>query len=353
MAAPGSGRNAATAPVSSPPNIYYDEQLYDDGVSDTTSVYSMESTHYQHRSNNHYRAEVEKRLEAKKKAEQDNLTFKPKLFAYKGSTSSSGGVSHSSQAESAARSRFDKLYEQAKASKKSKELVVVEENSFQPILVARSSSRSRRSPSPGLTRDSVQRLYEARGAGNNDQPLPDTYSFKPQITKRASSVERRHADVADRLIQKAVDIKRRHEQSKIAKENEEKSLCTFSPKLNMNSEVLSSIKQRTSNLPSEVSERLLKYKHDRGERLESLRSTKAALESSHLTFQPNLSVSRTGSRASTPTRDMSVASFHERLSEPKPVQPAVPDFPFKPTINPVSSIISSNQVLYRPRAETQ
>lgn len=238
----------------------------------------------------HHRAEVERKREAKKREEEENLTFKPKLYEFKstGDKQDGGG-----------KSRFDKLYEHAR--KKQLQATSPEdappspELTFHPTLVARSSSRSKRDESPA---ERVNRMYNAKGSGNNSVDVVEKPSFQPTISKRASSVERRQGDVAERLFQKSIQMKEKLE--KIQQEEAERvpDECTFTPSLNTTSRSLSATRNRKTGA-ADVAERLRKAEEDKANRLEELRRAKQAREDAEATFKPNLIPSK---RSPTPTR---------------------------------------------------
>lgn len=296
---------------------------------------SNQGSEAQHRYS-HHRAWVEKKMEARRKEEEEQLTFKPKLHEYKGSLPEDPEEG----------SRFDRLYKDAKkrhfVAKVLKASAEEPPGAFQPQLATRSSSRGKRAPSPQGVH---QRLHSQTGAGNAKPVEAEDHPFHPAITRKALEISRNQTvDVADRLFQKSFELKEKLEKKKAeaaAKQstNEE---CTFSPKLPSNTRSLSANRARKAvsegeTPPKAAADRLLKYEEQKKARLEMLRQTKLEVESSEITFAPNLKTSN--QHISYKSSNSSQTVFDRLISAQTSSKVQPPDNPectFRPTISKVS-----------------
>ena len=288
----------------------------------------------------HYRSLIEKRIELRRIEEDSQLTFKPALYEYKKSLPTSNESTN----------RFEKLYKDAKKRQNEVKPSPADQNSFQPTLVARSSSRGKRSPSP---QNLVAKLHTQTGSGNQRPVAVQDPPFQPAITRKALEVSRSGGDIADRLFQKSFELKEKHERLKAEHDQKKNGLeeCTFSPQLPSNTRSLSASRIRKSLgegelAPKDPAERLYKYDEQKKARMELLRRAKEEVESSEITFQPRL-VSTSAAisyRSSTPTQ-----SVYERLSTESTIStgsPEVAECTFQPQISRQSTELAVCYSLY-------
>jgi bifunctional DNA-binding transcriptional regulator/antitoxin component of YhaV-PrlF toxin-antitoxin module len=284
-----------------------------------------------HHRYSHYRAWVEKKMEARRMEEEQQLTFKPKLHEYKGSAPGNPEEG----------TRFDKLYKDAK--KRHLEAKVIKahaeepQGSFQPQLVTRSSSRGKRAPSPqGIH----QRLHAQTGAGNLKSVQADDHPFHPAITRKALEISRNQSvDIADRLFQKSFELKDKQDKKRAEAEAKQHNSeeCTFSPKLPSNTRSLSASRAKKSvsegeTPPKAAADRLLKYEEQKKARLEMLRQTKMEVESSEITFAPNLKSTHQNVAYKSSNPNQTVYDRLQAVSK-KSQLPDNPECTFKPTIS--------------------
>lgn len=201
--------------------------------------------------------EVLRMLENKKKAEEDNFTFKPKLVDSK----------RFSKKDIGATKRYEKLYEDAKKK-------IDLEKASKPEL----KSPASRSVSKD-TSDLVDRLYNSK-VGKITSPLEEP-SFKPSITKRAISIERSR-DFAEKLHEDGAKLREKLVKQKEDFEQQYLASCTFHPKINENSKEISS--QKSASEP--FYERLRKYELEKLRKIEQARLAKEEQEKSMNTFHP-------------------------------------------------------------------
>jgi hypothetical protein len=311
-------------------------EYYGDSNSNHNGQYSPDmnsnaGSSAQHRYS-HYRAWVEKKMESRRIEEEQHLTFKPKLHEYKGNVPTNPEEG----------SRFDRLYKDARKRHVEAKMIKAQseepQTSFQPQLATRSSSRGKRAPSPQPVHE---RLHTQTGAGNLKQVHKEDPPFHPAVTRKALEVSRSHnVDVADRLYQKSFEMKEKHdkkraEQDKIQNTNED---CTFAPKLTSNTRSLSASRARRAvgegeAPPSSAAERLLKYEEQKKARLEMLRQTKLEVESSEITFSPNIGVSaKIGYKTNTPNQTVFDRLNKESTAFNRVHSPENPECTFKPEI---------------------
>lgn len=295
------------------------------------------------------RLEVMMKREAKQKEIEENLTFKPKMLTRKSSfskPSSNDGAT-----------RFELLYEDAKKrsakiTDKSANSSFEKEITFQPQLVTRSRSSSRASlhddnSSVGSTTSSfVDRLYTSSKKDFSQNQAQ--YSFKPSITKRASSIDRSHMrETTDRLYNLSSQIKAREERVKEERELEVLRKYSFAPTINPKSRDMSAERKRYSEGPKEIHERLLRYEEIKTRRLEAAMEQKRQQELAGVTFKP--SINESSKRTPTPTRS---GDLFERLAKPvdkealASKQIALEGELFKPNLSATASKRSPSVRLY-------
>lgn len=278
-------------------------------------------------SNRNKRAEIEKKIEAKRRQEEEEFSFKPKLYEFR-----------SSKEPNKSGSRFEKLYKDAQKrhSDFSEKLSASEAISptFQPVLISRPIDKNKRPASPsGL----ISRLYSSSGAGNCMASAPERPSFQPQITQRAKSTDRGQANVSQRLFQSSLQAREKIEKKKAEADAKAVVECTFSPKLNPNTRSLSANRAMRS-IPGggsgvSVTERLIRYDEQKNTRLSELRQAKQAEEDAAATFTPSIN------RWATPIDQRPV---YERLSDlvpPTVVDPMEAELTFKPQITKVAQLL--------------
>ena len=140
------------------------------------------------------REQVLLKLEEKRRQEEEQLTFKPKLQSKRGRDSTTN-----------AGSRFEKLYDEARKRQEDKTDVKKDVNAFKPKITARGRSKER-APTPEK-RD--EERYKAAGAGRKREEQPTTNNtktqenFRPKISKRAKSLERKDSSPGTRLYTQA------------------------------------------------------------------------------------------------------------------------------------------------------
>lgn len=147
--------------------------------------------------------EILMKREQKKREDEENLTFKPKIKNLKGSGPTSPEISSS---------RFDKLYSSAR--KKQEEEIIKQskppEDTFKPKLVTNQKKwKEKRAASPGNV---VDRLTATKSP---QRAHPEQYSFQPTISEKASSLDRNSGgvDVMERLYSKGKDLRSKHEKN--------------------------------------------------------------------------------------------------------------------------------------------
>jgi len=265
------------------------------------------------------RLEIMMKREAKRKEEEEHLTFKPKINTTSSTiTQSTTGLGSK---------RFDLLYEDAK---KRKELLSDKVNhsidkdlTFKPTINSRSRSSSRNRNNKDDDTQSISsnsssvhdRLYQSSKVTSTNTSLIQTPTFKPQITKRASSLDRSNSissETTERLYILSKTNKDKHEQFinnetlKLSKE------LTFQPKINKKSRDLSNSRSSKTDGDIPVHERLLKYEETKTKKLELAREEKLKQELAEATFTPSI-ISSPNVTISSPNKNVNV---FEKLSKP-------------------------------------
>ena len=265
------------------------------------------------------RMEIMLRKEKKAKEDEANFTFRPHVNKHGQASPNNGKISGKDSAN-----RFDALYSDAlkrHLEAKWKESSDEKDLTFQPKITERGRSRassrnasrtgSRASspgPATGTNETAADRLHNTqRGKLKHGTDPDNKLTFKPEITKRAMSIDRK--ETAKRLYTPNSIEKQREKMAMREMEIKERELenCTFSPKLVQNPKFATKEKL-------DIRERMSRFEELKKERL--LERQRKALEDelADTTFKPTL-ISKT-KRAATPTKP-----FHERLAQPFERQP--------------------------------
>lgn len=257
---------------------------------------------------------VDMKREAKKQAEEEQMTFKPKLMA-----------------RSSSRSRRPSSPFNASLTPPSidaKKTHVDENLTFQPKLIARSTSRGKRPPSPSPQHFS-ERLYSTKNPSNSTVEEP---SFRPAITERASSMTRSPGkSISDKLYSEAQKIKERIADKKVEVEKEAFQDCTFAPKM-----VTTSVPKR---LGDTAEERFLKYEEIKKAKIQKAKEDLLLRESSEATFKPNII------RHATPTRQGNVYNRLSSSIEKKNLKAVEDEMNVNNTFQPRITKPSSKQIV--------
>lgn len=242
--------------------------------------------------------EVMMKREAKKIAEASQLTFKPKLI--ESNLSKRWSLDNSPQGMVS--NRFDRLYSDAQKRKEEEKqkndritAVADKDLTFQPKISPRAASRERsasNSSTPSsIKKDHIERMYNSTGAGRSPTPngQVEKLSFSPQITKRASSIDRSYMrESGERLYSLSLVEREKHEKAKLEADQIELASCTFSPNLSSRPGSRSSSAQKGRS-PSNVADRMQMYEEKRRLHIEEAVKMKREREAADSTFKPNLS----------------------------------------------------------------
>ena len=267
---------------------------------------------------------LRKELEAKR--EQENYSFQPKLFEYRGLRSSEKAPAD--VVEDSTESKFDKLFRDAAAKKEFLKTYAEKTTpKFTPTLHTRSVSRERAPPS------SFEKLYAAPGAGRarEDAVKPPAPTFQPKITARASVVERDKEATPTKLYESAklLSEKKRELAEKRAAE------LTFSPKL-YSSETKRAASASRYGEDKDIAARSAAFLEIRRQHLENIKAEKEQREAVTSTFQPNIAP-----RAYVPPPSSNKAAERRRS-----ILKDNDTFTFQPTINanrsPVLSLFTKD-----------
>lgn len=236
------------------------------------------------------REQVLLKLEAKRRQEEENLTFKPKLESKRGRDTTTNG------------SRFEKLYEEARKRQEEKTDVKKDANAFKPKITSRGRSKER-APTPEK-RDEDR--YKAPGAGRRRGESPSISpkpqeNFRPKISRRARSLERKDSSPGTRLYTQAQIKQQKQQQIKEQIEKLAAEHCTFSPQLATRpktSATTDTKKPRESM--AEINERMARFMALREKKLEDARKEREARELDGYTFKPTLRTKDRKSTSNTP-----------------------------------------------------
>lgn len=285
-------------------NVEFDGEMSNESASDKENVVRLTR-----------REEILMIKEEKLRKEQNNLTFKPAIVRRGRDETVTKNVNS-----------FDRLYNQAKEKKKT----VKPEFSFKPEITDLAKSKQR-SSTPD---DKTSRLYNSNGAGRprsavpNDKQEKEKCTFKPEISKRAQSLERRRdASPATRLREMGEISKKKIEKLKEVITSKESENCTFTPRTNS--------ARRNSTEPEKlaVSERMQRYVEQRNKKLETKKQQIIEAEAESTTFQP---ISYTKYRPTRSDRDAAKVDVFSRLS-------TVPT-----ATSPVTEIASDKEYTFHP-----
>lgn len=261
------------------------------------------------------RMEIMLKKERKAKEEQDNLTFRPHVNRNGSFSSKSGGGGKDTS------NRFDALYSDAlkrHLETKWKETTTVDEKelTFTPKITergrtlassrstSRAGSRASSREREGAMESAVERLHNTpKGKLKHGVDPDNKLTFKPEITKRAMSIDRKES--AKRLYVSNSIEKEKTKAAMREMEVKERELenCTFSPKVN----------QTTKYTPNkekvDLRERMSKFEEMKKQKILEAQKQKIEQELADATFKPTLKAKL--KRAPTPTKP-----FHERLAQP-------------------------------------
>lgn len=253
--------------------------------------------------------EINLKKEMKRLEEEEQFTYHPNI------TSSVNSLKHANLSNSKvdatdnSASIFQKLYSDAKKKKEKLQVVTTDQYSFKPE-INRSSSRNRKSSNDNDNSSVSERLY-ALSLKPNDRlnNSIDLSTFKPKITKRAQSVDRKHQGPAtERLYNMNKSQIEKDEISRDIAEAQIAANFSFTPELSPRSRAISAARNKNAK-SLDVYDRLLNYEEAKSRRLEKLREDKEQQELSSLTLKPN--INENSKRAATPTRK---GDIFERLS---------------------------------------
>jgi len=243
--------------------------------------------------------EVMMKREAKKIAEASQLTFKPKLI--ESNLSKRWSLDNSPQG--LVSNRFDRLYSDAQKRKEEEKLkndrvtaVADKDLTFQPKISPRAASRERsisNSSTPSsIKKEHIERMYNSTGSGRSPTPTGqvEKLSFSPQITKRASSIDRSYMrESGDRLYSLSLIEREKHEKAKLEADKIELAACTFSPNISSSRPGSRSSSAQKGRSPSNVTDRMQMYEEKRRQHIEEAVKMKLEREAADTTFKPNLS----------------------------------------------------------------
>ena len=257
--------------------------------------------------------EVTLKREAKKIAEAANFTFKPKLI--QSNLSKRWSLDNSPQG--LVSNRFDRLYSDAQKRKEEEKerndkIIAVSDKdlTFQPKISPRAASRERSSSNSSTPNSSkkmhIERMYHSTGSGRSSTPTTDMkeqHNFSPQITKRASSIDRSHMrESGERLYSLSHIEREKHEKAKLEADKVEMSACTFSPTLvTSRPGSRSSSAQKGRSPSSHISERMQLYEEKRKKHIEEAVKMKLDREAAEITFKPAIATPAFKTKDDTPS----------------------------------------------------
>eukprot|EP01038_Epipyxis_sp_PR26KG_P005258 gene5258-7307_t len=277
------------------------------------------------------RVEIMLKKELQLKEEEANFTFKPKLPNYtrKSTKGEEGG----------GLSRFDRLYSDAlKRQIETKEAKVETNLTFQPQIHTRGRSKSPSVNSKSDSRASSTERGSLRGASPSARTKYDPNSvltFKPQISKRAKSLERKvDAPVSERLF--AHDQISKEKQKKIKEDLESKSslLFTFAPKTNNKT-----LKTKSAETELSVADRLGNYVKLRQQKILDAQKSKLERENSEITLKPTINKQSKWATPETPVYQRLSSSALKDLSSV--ISQMDEELTFKPKITKRASSVDS------------
>jgi hypothetical protein len=231
--------------------------------------------------------------QVKKQKEEENYSFKPKINVNKYSN-------NIIEIDDNINDRFDKLYKDAEKRKSLLKDKITTIISSEDEIIGKPKINSRPKPA-GITTISspssatttsenvITRLYSSTGSGRPTDKIDtkhETFSFKPTITKRASSIGRNRETHLSLFNSK----KNQEEKLKKAKQEADDKLnkqCTFSPELSLKVRSLSAQKSRPNSITQPQFNERMKYldeqKNIKIKQVQKARENEVLL---HATFQP-------------------------------------------------------------------
>lgn len=240
--------------------------------------------------------ESKKRKEVLKAELEESFTFTPQVNSLKRRSNPDD------------KNRFGLPHEKAQEAIKRKEDIKQKreksECTFKPKITAKARKLSGKTPNPRYENlyKNAQEIRQKRDEkkSENDQKVVEECSFKPKIKTMKSPTKSRPLYDAERMKLKKLAL----EQKKIEAELSE---CTFKPKV-----VAKSTKAKSDDAGGKVAgetklfDRLYQASQKRAENLEKLRHEREEQEKSIATFQPKITSSHVG-------KGGSKQPFHERL----------------------------------------
>jgi hypothetical protein len=260
------------------------------------------------------RMEIMLKREQKKREDEAQLTFQPHVNRNSRTPGSTGASISGRDAVN----RFDALYSDAlkrHIETKWKETADQKELTFTPKITERGgrsratsrtgSRQGSRASSPGpATESAIDRLHSTpKGKLKHGVDPDNKLTFKPEITKRAMSIDRK--ETAKRLYTpNSIDREKEKDARRLAEaRNRELENCTFSPQLRASSSKFTPKEQ------VDLRERMSRFEEMKKAKLQERQKQALEQELADATFKPVL-LSK-AKRAPTPTKP-----FHERLAQP-------------------------------------
>jgi hypothetical protein len=257
--------------------------------------------------------------EAKKAAEEAELTFKPQILnrgrSKRPATAGGGGGDVS---------RFDRLYSDAlkrHMEDKYKEAVTDKELTFKPKLTSRSRSSSRERSAPVVPVRELERQHKT-GTGHVKSPPPPPVAptFKPTISKRANSIERTRGETAANLYAHNKTAKELQNLLKAEAEEKMADSCTFKPQTNVRA------RPPSRGRGMDLNERMSKFEELKRAKLEAAKRNQLEKEKVAATHTPQTFTQRKpASRSATPTRGQQQVPVHARSNNATALRSQTPD----------------------------
>jgi hypothetical protein len=260
------------------------------------------------------REEINLKREQKKREEESQYSYKPNIPRRKSASEANGvaGADANSpvKAEEGAAATVDpftRMYSDArKKQEEQKKAVVKPEYTFKPNIPGSNKDKDR-AKSPLQT---SARLYQTPARKEvHEEPKP---SFKPQISKRAKSLERNaNVSTADRLYAQAVIAKEKQEKLRESVLKQEEQNNTFAPNIHHDAKG----KSNTTTAPERsapISERMQRYIEERNKKLEEARKEKEAKELAEITLKPKISSSKTEKNSESTKNVFDRLAHHEK-----------------------------------------
>lgn len=297
------------------------------------------------------RMEVLLRKEKKLLEEEANYTFQPKMVSTRDTANKSRHAAAAGASSYGGNSRFDQLYSDALKRHLESQWKQHHEDrdlTFKPKInrsrpSSRGGSRAGSPPRSETSRaSSTDRLYN-QSIGNVKGKIVEDLTFKPSITKRAQSIDRKAS--ADRLygnISNYAEVEKRREEDRTQHLLlQETSECTFSPKTNS-----AKPKFKHVNDSLDLNERMNSFLERKEQRIQEAKQLMEAEESLETTFQPAFK-SRPASTPLAPFHERLAQSITSRLVPDEVIQEAYAEMTFRP------KLVSRRSVSVRERVMMQ